>query len=244
MTQTRKDKQSFIEYLKHGGVPETFSFTKKETISNYIDSLKDSIVLRDIVQRHSIRDVTLLRRIIDFSIDSVGSLLSVNTIVNTLKTLGHKTNVETAGMYFEFLKEAYFLHESPRYDLKGKNILQGEKKFYLNDLSFKYYTTSSFDFAIGKYLENAVYLHYKREGYRIYTGKLPVGEIDFVAEKDNNRLYIQVAYLLSDEDVIEREFGNLDKINDNYEKLVVSLDDVNLGNRKGIKHVNAWELIL
>ena len=89
-----------------------------------------------------------------------------------MKTLGHKTNVETVGMYFDFLKEAFFLHDSPRYDLKGKKILQGEKKFYLNDPAFKYYTASSFDFTIGNYLENAVFLHYKREGYKIYTGKL------------------------------------------------------------------------
>jgi hypothetical protein len=108
----------------------------------------------------------LLRRIIDFSIDSVGGLLSVNSIVNILKTLGYKTNVETVGMYFHFLKEAFFLHESPRYDLKGKKILQGERKFYINDLAFKYYSSSSFDFTIGAYLENAVYLHYKREGSR------------------------------------------------------------------------------
>lgn len=243
ITNAEKNKNSFLAYLTHGGIPETFNFTSQEIISNYIESLKDSIVLRDIIRRHAIRDAVLLKKIVDFSIDSIGSLLSLNTIVNTLKTSGYKTNIETVGSYFEFLKESYFIHESCRYDIRGKKILAGEKKYYLNDLAFKYYTASGFDFAVGKYLENAVYLHYKRQGYKVYTGSLPSGEVDFIAEKGNSRIYVQVAYLLSDDSVIAREFGNLDKIRDNYEKLVVSLDDVNLGNRNGIKHVNAWELV-
>lgn len=243
MTRHERNKDSFIEYLKHGGIPETFIFKTKESIANYVESLKDSIVLRDIVQRHGVKDIALLKRIIDFAIDTVGSLLSINSIVKALQASGIKTNVETVGSYFEYLRQAFFLHESARYDLKGKKILQGERKYYLNDLAFKFFTTSSFDFSIGKYLENAIFLHYKRQGYTISTGKLPVGEVDFVMEKAGNRIYVQAAYLLSDESVIEREFGNLEKIDDNYEKLVVTLDDVDFGNRKGIRHVRAWELI-
>ena len=138
--------------------------------------------------------------------------------------------------------EAFFIHESFRYDLKGKRILAGERKYYLNDLSFKYYLSSSFDRGISRYLENAVYLHYKRKGYMVFTGKLRDKEIDFVIEKDDNKKYIQVAYLLPDENVIKREFGNLMAIKDNYEKLVVTLDDMNMGTIDGIKHVNAWKL--
>lgn len=238
-----KGKDSLLLYLKHGGIPETFNLKKDELISNYIESLKDSIILRDIVQRHSVRDTALLKRIIDFSIDSIGSLSSQNKITRTLKSFGYKTNVETLGAYYSYLVDAFFLHESPRFDLKGKKILSGEKKYYINDLAFKYFTASSFDFSIGRYLENLVYLHFKRKGYQIYTGKYDNYEIDFVVEKSDLRKYIQVCYLLSDDSVIEREFGNLEKINDNYEKIVVSLDDINLGNREGIRHINAWDLI-
>jgi len=96
---------------------------------------------------------------------------------------------------------------------------------------------------VGKYLENAVYLDLKRKGYRVYTGTLKNKEIDFIAEKDHERKYLQVCYVLADESVVEREFGNLEQIADNYEKVVVSLDDVNFGSRKGIKHINAWKFI-
>ena len=237
-----RNKDSYIKYLYKGGIPELYNLPAKELRTNYISALKDSIILRDIIQRHNIRDVTLLNRLIDFVIDTHASLFSPNKIVNSLKSLGVKTNIETIGSYLNYMTEAFFIHESFRYDLKGKRILAGERKYYLNDLSFKYYLNSSFDRGISRYLENAVYLHYKRNGYMIFTGKLKDKEIDFVVEKGDDKKYVQVAYLLADENVIKREFGNLLSIKDNYEKLVVSLDDINLGTIEGIKHVNAWEM--
>lgn len=113
----------------------------------------------------------------------------------------------------------------------------------MNDLSFKYFLSSSFDFSISRYLENVVFIHLRRMGYNIYTGNIKGKEIDFIAEKGTDKIYIQVTYLLSDEKVIEREFANFELINDNFEKIVVSLDDINFGNWNGIKHINAWEFI-
>ena len=237
-----RNKESYIKYLNTGGMPELYNLSTKELKTNYISALKDSIILRDIIQRHNIRDVTLLNRLIDFVIDTHASLFSPNKIVNSLKSLGVKTNIETIGSYLNYMTEAFFIHESFRFDLKGKRILAGERKYYLNDLSFKYYLSSSFDSGISRLLENAVYLHYKQKGYNIFTGKLRNKEIDFVIEKENFRKYIQVVYLLTDENVIKREFGNLLDIKDNYEKLVVSLDDINIGTIEGVKHINAWEL--
>lgn len=236
-----KSRTSFLDYLKTGGIPEIYALTNLELQQNYIASLKDSIVLRDVIQKNNIRDIALLAKLIDFLIDSVGSFFSVNSVVKTLMNSGYKTNNETVGNYITFLKEAYFIHDSMRYDLKGKRILKSEKKYYLNDLSFKYYLSSSFDFGIGKYLENVIYMELKRQGYNIYTGRISGKEVDFVADKKGERKYIQVTYLLSDENVINREFGNLGLIKDNYEKLVISLDDVNMGNRAGIKHLCAWD---
>ena len=152
--------------------------------------------------------------------------------------------IETVGSYLKFLQDAYFIHESMRYDIKGKKILTGERKYYLNDLGFKYFLSSSFDFGIGKYLENAVFMQLKREGYSVYTGRIKGREIDFIAEKNNIKKYVQVAYLLPDDAVLEREFGNLKLIDDNFEKMVVSMDDVSFGNRGGILHVKAWDFMM
>jgi predicted AAA+ superfamily ATPase len=236
-----QNKDAYLRYLKKGGLPELLAI-KDDLAENYISALKDSIILRDIINRHSIRESVLLKRMVDYLIDSPSTLFSVNKIVNTFKSSGIRTNVETIGEYIRFLCEAYFVHEASRYDISGKKILAGEKKYYLNDLCFKQYLTSGFDKGISRFLENLVFLHFKREGYTIYVGKFGNREIDFVAEKNGIRKYIQVAYLLNGEDVIKREFGNLEAINDNYEKMVISLDDICLGNVNGILHRRAWEL--
>lgn len=243
INNAEKGRGSFAEYLQSGGIPESYFLADQELKINYYSSLRDSIVLRDIVHRHRVRDVYLLEKLIDFIIDSIGSYFSVNSVVNYLKSSGYKTNGETVGSYLQFLKDAYFIHSSARFDIRGKKILSGERKYYLNDLGFKYFLSSSFDFAIGKYLENAVFLHLKRHGYSVYTGKIKGREIDFIAEKERIRKYIQVVYLLTDESVIEREFRNLELINDNFEKIVISMDDIHFGNRNGIAHVNAWDFM-
>jgi hypothetical protein len=235
-----RHKLSYIDYLKHGGMPETYALHDLEIKQNYYQNLRDAILLKDVVKRYQIRDVNLLEKLVMFIIDSIGSYLSVNKIVKHLKTHHYKATHETIGAYLTCLKDAYFIHESERYEIKGKKILTGERKYYLNDLGFKYYLTSSFDFGIGKYLENMVYLQLLSSGYKVYTGKIAGKEIDFIAEKDNEKKYIQVAYILSDDRVIQREFGNLELIPDNYEKVVVSLDDIQMGNKNGIKHINAW----
>jgi uncharacterized protein len=243
INETRKSKSSFISYLESGGIPESYRLSGREMKANYYKSLMDSIVLRDIVFRHKVRDVVLLERLIHFLIDSVGSLFSINSVVGALTHAGYRTNGETVGAYLKFLQDACFIHESARYDIKGKKILSGERKYYLNDLGFKYFLSSSFDFGIGKYLENAVFMHLKREGYAVYTGRIKGREIDFIAEKNNIKKYVQVAYLLPDDGVVAREFGNLALIDDNFEKVVVSMDDVSFGNRDGIAHVKAWDFL-
>jgi len=236
----KRHKLSYIDYLKHGGMPEIYAIHDLEIKQNYYQNLRDAILLKDVVKRYQIRDVNLLEKLVMLIIDSIGSYLSVNKIVNHLKTHHYKATHETIGAYLTYLKDSYFIHESERYDIKGKKILTGERKYYLNDLGFKYYLTSSFEFIIGKYLENLVYLQLLSSGYKIYTGMIAGKEIDFIAEKDSERKYIQVAYILQDDRVIQREFGNLEIIPDNYEKMVISLDDIQMGNKNGIKHINAW----
>ena len=243
MHQNEKGKQSFVSYLQAGGMPESYILADEEMKINYYRSLKDSILLRDIVHRYKIRDIELLERLIALLTDSIGSYVSVNSLVKYLRSKGAHTNFETLGAYLSYLQDAFFIHESQRFDLKGKKILSGEKKYYLNDTGFKYFLSSSFDFGVGKYLENAVFLYLKRNGYSVYTGKIKDREIDFIAEKQGSKTYIQVAYLLADDSVVEREFGNLQMIPDHYEKMVITMDDVNFGIREGIRHVQAWEAL-
>jgi predicted AAA+ superfamily ATPase len=233
---------SFAAYLRLGGLPELYRLEGEEIRRNYLSSLRDSIVLRDIVQRHQVRDAALLNRLIDFVTDSQGALVSVNKMAGTLTAEGVKTNVETLGAYLGYLCESYFIHEVQRYDIKGRRLLAGERKYYLNDLAFKSQLMSGANPSAGRMLENIVYLHYRREGYRIHTGRVGQGEIDFVLQKGDEVRYAQVCYLLGNDRVTEREFGNLERTGDNYPKTVISLDEISLGNVRGISHVRAWEL--
>jgi predicted AAA+ superfamily ATPase len=237
-----RSASSFAAYLRLGGLPELYRLEGEEIRRNYVSSLRDSIVLRDIVQRHQVRDAALLNRLIDFVTDSQGALVSVNKMAGTLAAEGVKTNVETLGAYLGYLCESYFIHEVQRYDIKGRRLLAGERKYYLNDLAFKSQLMSGANPSAGRMLENVVYLHYRREGYRIHTGRVGQGEIDFVLQKGEEMKYVQVCYLVGNDRVAEREFGTLDRIGDNYPKTVISMDEIGLGNVRGISHIRAWEL--
>ena len=239
----QRSKASVLDYIDEGGLPELYQLEQLESKQNYVQSLLDSIVLRDIVQRNRIRDTFLLEKLIDFAIDSVGSMLSISSVVSTLAQHKYKSNAETIGNYLDYCKNAFFLHECQRYDLRGKQILIGERKYYLNDLAFKKFYHSKFETKISRLLENAVYLSLLRQGYRVYVGRYNDKEVDFIAERADEKLYIQVAYLLVDEKVIEREFGSLLLIQDNYPKWVVSLDDFNLGNVQGVLHKQLWDIL-
>jgi uncharacterized protein len=238
-----RNAESFGQYLHRGGMPEIFNLKTDENIRNYLDTLQDSILLNDIVQRYKVRDVALLQRLCTFLSDSVGSFFSANSVVRYLNGSGYKTNIETVSNHLKFLTDSYLFHEVDRFDIQGKKILTGERKYYLNDTAFKSFLSSSFDPGIGKYLENALYLHLLRHGYKVYVGRSLSGEVDFVAEKSNARIYCQAVYLLADENIIKREFRSLSDINDNFPKYVVSMDLVQMGNKNGIKHVQAWDFI-
>jgi uncharacterized protein len=243
ITEGAPNVESFSQYMQSGGMPECFKLPDSETISHYLSNLRDSIILRDIVDRHQVRDIRLLDQLIELIIDSIGSYFSVNKLANVISSNGIKTNSVTVGNYLEYLKDVFFIHEVPRYDVAGKKILTGERKFYINDPSFRYYSTLIRENTPGKYLENAVLLHLLREGYTVQTGSISGKEIDFVAKKNNSILYVQAAYILNDEKVVSREFGNLQIIKNNYPKIVVTLDPVSFGNINGIEHFQAWEWV-
>jgi predicted AAA+ superfamily ATPase len=240
-TNEEENRETMIRFLKTGGLPELMHLHEFELKFHYTGSLLDTILLRDIVQRYKIKDVWLLENLFRFLTNNIGSLFSVNGIVNYFKSHSIKTNHETILNYLSYLKQSFLIHEVERFNIKGKEILAGSRKFYINDHSFRNYSTLRQDIGLGQNLENYVYMHYLHEGYKIYTGNLNNKEIDFVIEKGSERHYIQVTYLLASEDVIDREFGNLLAIRDNYPKKVISLDDFTL-NKEGIEHISAWDL--
>ena len=236
------NRDSYVKYLQEGGMPELFNLPDEESKMHYISSLRDTIILRDIVDRYKIKDSVLLEDLFKFITNNTASLFSINNIVNYLSSSKRKTNYETISNYLEFLKNAFLVYECERFDIRCKSLLTGERKYYLNDLSFYNYLYPGFRHGAGYMLENIIYLHYRRFGYKIYTGIIKGREVDFVLQKGEEMNYVQVCYLLKDASTIEREFNSLKSIMDNHKKIVVSMDDIALKNNEGIKHQLAWNL--
>lgn len=237
------DKATFINFIESSGIPETFNLKDKKQKTSYLMSLKDSILINDIVKRFNIKNPKLLSLILDFLIDNIGHLFSVNSIANKLKSCGVNINAVTLGNYIHYLEMTFLVYGVSRYDLRGKKILEGERKYYLNDLGFANYLQSTFDSGITRKLENYVFNALIQAGYSVRVGYIYHLEIDFVAERNDQVIYIQVTYLLQDESVIEREYGNLEKIRDNWPKWVVSMDEIKIPSKDGILHVPAWQLM-
>jgi len=240
--QIEQSKSSYLDYIQTGALPELFHLPEPETKRHYVSAIKDTVLLRDIIQRYSIKDAKLLEDIFVYLVNNASNLVSVSNIVNYFKSKNRKTNYETVSNYIQYIENTFLVHRAERYNIKGKEIISGTCKFYINDLAFKNYIYSGFGYGIGYLVENAVYLQLRQAGYEVFVGATRKGEIDFVAKKVDRVLYFQVAYLLADEQTIEREYGAFNSITDNYEKYVVSLDDIIFPSNGGIKHIQAWKL--
>ncbi|MFD2556014.1 ATP-binding protein [Sphingobacterium tabacisoli] len=242
MMKKEQVKQSYLDYMETGALPELFELPNEESRRNYISAIKDTVLLRDIIQRHSIKDPKLLEDIFVYLVNNASNLVSINNIVNYFKSNGRKTTYETLSTYLGYIEDTFLIHRVDRYDIRGKDTIVGASKYYANDLCFKNYLYPGFGYGLGYKLENLVYLELRRAGYDIYVGTLRNKEIDFVAKKADRLIYVQSTYILIDEQTIEREYAPLEAINDHYEKIVVSLDDIALPSRNGIKHVLVWKL--
>lgn len=232
----------FMDYLKTGGLPELLHLEDEEIKKHYVADLRNTIVLRDIMQRNTIKDLALLEDLFRFVSTNMGSLTSVTGIIDYFKNRKKKTNYETISTYLKYLTETFVVHEAERYNLRGKQTLSGNKKYYLNDTAFKNLIFGFYPTDVSHQLENYVYMQLKRMGYHVFVGVLHKKEIDFVAIKNEETLYVQVALQLTDEKTIAREFGNLLAIKDNHEKVVVSMDETKFSNFEGIRHLWPWEL--
>lgn len=238
-----QNRESYLRYMETGGIPELFVLPEKQEVQrNYLSALKDTILLKDIIQRYSIRDPRLLEDLFAFFAGNASCLVSIGNIVNYFKNQGRKTSYDAVAAYIGYIEDAFLAYRCERFDLRGKEILSGTAKYYINDLAYKNFLYPGTAYGMGYKLENLIYLELLRAGYAVYTGCAKEKEVDFVARKGDRTLYLQSTYMLVDEQTVQREYASLEAIPDNYEKLVVSLDDFCLPSRGGIRHVQAWKL--
>jgi predicted AAA+ superfamily ATPase len=240
ITIGKKSKQTYIEYLESGGMPELFMLSNQETKRNYISAIKDTVLLRDIIQRHNIREPRLLEDIFVFLINNASNLISVSNIFKYYKGLGRKTSYDIIANYINYIEDAFLIHRCERFSIRGKEIIAGNVKFYANDLSYKNYLYPGYGYGFGYLVENLIYLELRRAGYDVYTGSIKDKEVDFIASKADRVIYIQCAYLLAESETILREYASLEAIRDNYEKYIVTIDDLTFPSNKGIRHIQAW----
>ena len=238
-----KDEENFWDFVKWGGLPNRVQFTNETNIKDYLHSVFDSIILRDVVERLGLKDTILFNLILQYLIDITGREFSANNIIKYLKSEGKITSTETLYTYLDALCKALIIQKIYRYDIHGKAILKTLNKYYMTDLGIAQIKNNNFEINKCFAIENVVFNELVARGYEVYIGKLNPGEIDFIANKSGERKYFQVAYLLSDNKVEEREFGALRKIEDNYPKYVISLDKTDFS-QNGIMHKNIVDWLL
>lgn len=238
-------ENAFVDYLRFGGFPviHTANYSE-ETAYKVVYDIYSSVILRDTIQRYKIRDIELLERVIKYAFDNIGNTFSGKNLADYFKSQQRRVDVNTVYNYLNALEAAFILYRVPRYDIKGKEILKTQEKFYVSDVSIIYALMGYRDRMISGILENIVFLELKRRGYKVYVGKLDATEIDFIAEKRNEKVYVQVTYKLESQETVHREFGNLLAINDQYPKYVVSMDEFWKDNIEGIIHLQVQDFLL
>lgn len=236
-------REAWAAYYKNGGFPYAASIEDKEIRSDYISGIYSTVLLKDIVSRKRISDVTMLESIIKFLADNIGNIVSSKKIADSLTSYGRKTSSVTVENYIRALSDAFILYRADRYDVKGKQYLKSLEKYYIVDLGFRTLLLGDSNTDVGHILENIVYLELIRRGYKVYIGKIEDKEIDFVAEKNGDKEYYQVAATVLDPNTFAREIAPLKMINDNYPKYILSMDEMPMG-EDGIKQVNVLEFLL
>lgn len=237
-------REAFQKYVKFGGMPFLYNLAFEEEASlQYLKDIYSSIILKDITQRNKIRDTDLLERVISYLIMNVGNNFSATSISKFFKSENRKVSVETILNYIKAAEESFLIYKVSRDDLIGKKVLNVNEKYYIADHGMREAIFGSNQRDINQIFENIIYLELLRKGYNVRVGKVDNLEVDFVCTKGNEKIYVQVAYLLASAETIEREFTSLEKINDNYPKYVISMDEFDMS-RNGIKHVNIIDFLM
>ncbi len=242
-----KDKKEieneFLDYLKWGGMPQRFMQIDENSKKIYLNDIYDSIIVKDIINRFNIKDLDLLNRIVTYLITTPSQTFSPENLKKYFESISRSVSLETIYNYLDYLVRANLISKAERYDIRGKRILTGKYKYYLTDLGFTNILSEGKKAQIGAYLENIVYNELISRGYTVNVGSIDSGEVDFVATKFEEKIYIQVAYLLSDQNIIDREFKAYEKIADNYPKYVLTMDKIGMS-QNGIIHQNIIEWLL
>ncbi|MCM1491218.1 MAG: ATP-binding protein [Muribaculum sp.] len=238
-------EESVDTYLRYGGMPYLRNLPSQDTWNEYLVGVTDALVYRDIVSRHSIRNNDFLQRMLMFIADNIGQLFTAKRISDYLKSQRVAGTVTTVQTYADYICDAYITNKVRRWDIEGKKFFEIGEKYYFEDLGIRNSIIGYRPMDIGGLLENAVFNKLSIEGYDVKVGVLSNGkEIDFVAEKKGERIYIQVAVNVDNQDTAQREFGNLEAINDNYEKILVTLRDSAPNTHKGIKMLSLRQFLL
>lgn len=244
-SQTDNVKSELVKYIKMGGFPAThLQEYSEDEVYTIVKDIYNSTIFSDIVRRNQIRKIDRLERVVKYTFNNVGNTFSAKSISDYLKAEKRALDNETVYSYLEKLEKAYLLHRCSRYDLQGKEILKTQEKFYLADTSLRYSVLGyNFD-TVAAGLENVVYLELCRRGYQVYIGKIGVHEIDFVATRQNEKIYVQVTQQIDSEKTEKREYDQLLSIRDNYPKYVLRTDDFVGGNYEGIKTMHVADFLL
>jgi len=232
-------KVSLMSYLKYGGLPYLKHLElNDEIVYGYLKGVYSTVIYRDVIMRNEIRNTAFLESLVMFLADNIGQLFSAKKISDYLKS--QKTNIATSQIinYLNHLSNAFLIHKVGRLDIVGKRIFEIGEKFYFQDIGLRNTIFEYKQSDIAKVMENAVYNHLLYNDYEVKVGQVGPNEIDFVGKRKGEIIYVQVCYLLNEQSTIDREFGNLEKINDNYPKIVVSMDEFAGNTRKGIQHIN------
>ncbi len=235
----------FKNYLRYGGLPGIHQLPfNDEVLFSYLNSLLNTVLYKDVITRHKIRDASIFDKLIRYLFDNVGNITTAKKIADYFKSQRIKTSVDTILNYISYIEASLLIDKAPRYDIKGKRLLEFSDKVFLNDIGLRHGLIGYRERDVNGLLENIVFKELQARGYKISIGVIDQMEIDFIAEKQNEKKYIQVCYGLGSETAVEREFGNLEKIKDNYEKMVISMDKFFPAERNGILHRHIIDFLL
>lgn len=237
--------RKYVDYLTNSSFPYTLELRgQPNEIKDYLDAVYNTIVVKDVANRKKISDTMMLESVTRFVFDNIGNSLSTKKIADTMTSYGRKIDVKTVEKYIEALKESYIVYQSKRYNIKGKQYLKTLEKYYVVDIGMRYMLLGLQSTDVGHILENVVYLELIRRGYDVYVGKVDDLEVDFVATNAGGTTYFQVAATVREESTLKRELAPLQKINDHYPKLILTLDEDPKADYDGIRRINALDWLV
>lgn len=238
------DEKLYLRYINNSSFPYTLKLENSDEIDEYLDSIYNTIIVKDIVSRKKITDISMLKSVTEFLFSSIGSTMSVKKISDTLTSNGRNVSVHTVENYLDSLTESYIFNKVSRYDIKGKQYLETGNKYYATDVTMRYAVLGRKELDVGHILENIVYLELLRRGYKVYIGKSGEKEVDFVAVNKEGTIYYQVAYTTRDEKTLERELSSLKSINNHYPKYILTMDLDPEVDYDGIRKMNVIDWLL